>query len=170
MTKPSSVFQFTLPRLDGGTLDLADFAGHPLLIVNTASKCGFTSQYAGLQSLWEQYRARGLIVIGVPSNDFGRQEPAAETEIGAFCQKNYGVTFPLSAKLHVSGPHTHPLYNYLAEQGGNLSRPRWNFYKYVVARDGRVADWFTSLRDPRSPHVARAIERQLLSKHALNAT
>lgn len=170
MTTATGAFQFILPSLDGGTLDLADFAGHPLLIVNTASKCGFTGQYAGLQSLWEQYRARGLIVLGVPSNDFGRQEPGAESEIGAFCQKNYGVTFPLSAKLHVSGKDTHPLYEYLAEEGGKLSRPRWNFYKYVISSDGRVVDWFCSLRDPRSHRVLRAIERQLPSQHAQGAT
>ena len=161
MTTATGAFHFTLPRLDGGALDLANFAGHPLLIVNTASKCGFTGQYAGLQSLWERYRARGLIVLGVPSNDFGRQEPGLESEIGLFCQKNYGVTFPLSAKLHVSGPHTHPLYAFLARQAGQLSRPRWNFYKYVISSEGRVVDWFSSLRDPESPRVLRAIERQL---------
>ena len=161
MTTPNGAFHFTLPGLTGGTIDLADYAGRPLLIVNTASKCGFTGQYAGLQTVWDRYRDRGLVVIGVPSNDFGKQEPGAESEIGAFCQKNYGVTFPLSAKLPVSGANAHPLYRFLAQQAGRLSQPRWNFYKYVISPEGRVADWFSSLRDPTSTRVTRAIERQL---------
>ncbi len=159
----NGAFRFSLPRIDGGTLDLADFAGRPLLIVNTASKCGFTGQYAGLQTLWDRYRDRGLVVIGVPSNDFGRQEPGGDHEIGAFCQKNYGVTFPLSAKLSVSGQRAHPLYDFLVHQGGPLSRPRWNFYKFVIGPDGRVSEWFSSLRDPASLRVTRAIERLLPS-------
>ena len=163
MTTADSAFQFTLPGLAGGTIDLADYAGRPLLIANTASKCGFTGQYAGLQSLWNRYRDQGLVVIGVPSNDFGKQEPGAADEIGAFCQKNYGVTFPLSAKLSVSGPDAHPLYRFLAQQGGRMSQPRWNFYKYVISPDGRVAEWFSSLRDPMSTRVTRAVERQLPS-------
>jgi glutathione peroxidase len=162
MTTPTGAFQFTLPRIDGGTLDLAEYAGHPLLIVNTASSCGFTGQYAGLQSIWERYRDRGLVVIGVPSNDFGGQEPGTETEIGAFCDRNYGVTFPLSAKLPVSERTAHPLYRFLADQGGALSRPRWNFYKYVISPNGRVTDWFSSLAAPLSSRVLRAIESQLL--------
>lgn len=161
MTTSTSAFQFTLPRLDGGTLDLADYAGHPLLIVNTASKCGFTGQYAGLQTIWEEYRGRGLIVIGVPSNDFGRQEPGTDSEIGAFCQKNYGVTFPLSGKLPVSGSDAHPLYRFLADQAGALSRPRWNFYKYIIDPDGRVSDWFSSLTPPVSARLRRALDRQM---------
>lgn len=161
MTTAPGAFQFSLPRLDGGTLDLADYAGHPLLIVNTASRCGFTGQYAGLQEVWERYRERGLVVIGVPSNDFGQQEPGNEAAIGAFCQKNYGVSFPLSAKLPVRGPAAHPLYRFLAAQAGALSQPRWNFYKYVISPDGRVADWFSSLAAPLSTRVLRAVERQL---------
>ena len=161
MTTPTSAFQFTLPGLAGGTLDLADYAGRPLLIVNTASRCGFTGQYAGLQTLWDRYRDRGLMVIGVPSNDFGRQEPGAEAEIGVFCQKNYGVTFPLSAKLPVSGRAAHPLYRFLAAQGGILSQPRWNFYKYLVSPTGQLKDWFLSTTDPLSARVSRAVEGQL---------
>ena len=108
-------------------------------------------------------RERGLVVIGIPSNDFGKQEPGAETEIGAFCQKNYGVTFPLSAKLSVSGSDAHPLYRFLVAHAGTLSQPRWNFYKFLVSPDGGVAEWFSSLRDPASTRVKRAIERHLPS-------
>src|SRR4051812_28835074 len=102
-----NAFGFTLPGIDGTPLDLALFAGRPLLIANTASRCGFTPHYAGLQELWESYRYRGLVVIGVPSNDFGGQEPGGEAEIRAFCETNYGVTFPMAAKVPVSGADAH---------------------------------------------------------------
>lgn len=148
---------FTLPALTTGTIDLAAYRGHPILLVNTASKCGFTPQYAGLQRLWDAYRARGLTVIGIPSNDFGRQEPGAETDIAAFCQINYGVTFPMAAKLHVAGSNAHPLFRYLADQGGLLARPRWNFYKYLVHPDGHLATWFSSFTKPDSSRVKKAI-------------
>lgn len=157
----TSVFDFTLPGLTGAPLPLATYAGHPVLIANTASRCGFTSQYAGLQRIWDEYRGRGLVVIGVPSNDFGGQEPGGETEIAGFCQKNYGVGFPMTAKLPVSGRSAHPLFHLIGEQGGLLARPRWNFYKYVIGRDGRLRDWFSSLSPPDSGRVRTAIERAL---------
>lgn len=161
MTQPTGAFRFSLPRPDGGTLDLADYAGRPMLIANTASKCGFTGQYAGLQRVWDIYRDRGLVVIGVPSNDFGRQEPGTDTDIGAFCELNYGVTFPLAAKSQVSGPAAHELFRYLADRAGPLAKPRWNFYKYLVAPDGSVADWFSSITPPDSTRVLRAVNRQI---------
>lgn len=154
-----TIFDFKLPRLDGGIIDLADYTGRPLLIVNTASKCGFTKQYAGLQQVWERERERGLVVIGVPSNDFGRQEPGDATEIGAFCEGNYGVTFPMAAKLSVSGSEAHPLFKYLASNGGTLSKPRWNFYKYVTDPTGHLTAWFSSLTDPRSPGLSRVLDQ-----------
>ena len=157
----SGVYDFSLPRLGGGTIELAEFAGRPLLIANTASKCGFTPHYAGLQRIHEAYRDRGLVVIGVPSNDFGGQEPGSEAEIGAFCQKNYGVTFPMAGKVHVSGREAHPLFRFLADAGGALSRPRWNFYKYVLGLDGTLAAWFSSLTRPESGRVKKAIEEAL---------
>lgn len=163
MTRPTSIFQFTLPRLDGGTIDLAAYAGRPMLIANTASKCGFTGQYAGLQRLWDTYRDRGLVVLGVPSNDFGRQEPAESAEIAAFCETNYGVTFPLAGKLHVRGAAADALFRFIGEQAGALARPRWNFYKYIISPTGRVASWFTSMTSPDSARVSREIENQLLS-------
>ena len=131
------------------------------MIANTASRCGFTPHYAGLQRMWDGYRNRGLVVIGVPSNDFGGQEPGGEAEIGAFCQKNYGVSFPMAAKLHVSGRETHKLFRFLGEQGGALARPRWNFYKYLIGPDGRLVTWFSSLTRPDSRRVKAAVEREL---------
>jgi glutathione peroxidase len=153
--------QFSLPALAGGTLNLADYAGRPILLANTASRCGFTPHYAGLQRMWSGYRNRGLVVIGVPSNDFGRQEPGGEAEIGAFCYENYGVSFPMAAKLHVSGREAHPLFRFLGDQGGALARPRWNFYKYLIGPDGRLVAWFSSLTRPDSSRVKAAVEREL---------
>lgn len=161
MTAKTGAYAYSLPRLDGGTLDLADYAGRPLLIVNTASRCGFTPHYAGLQQLWDTYRNRGLIVIGVPSNDFGGQEPGDAAEIGAFCQRNYGVTFPMADKLTVSGRQPHPLFRFLGDKGGMLARPRWNFYKYLVGPDGNLAAWFSSITKPDSGRVRQAVERVL---------
>jgi glutathione peroxidase len=155
----TNAFDFQLETLGGDPLDLRQFTGHPLLVVNTASKCGFTPQYQGLQDVWTQYRDSGLIVIGVPSNDFGRQEPGTEAEIGTFCSRNYGVTFPMASKVHVKGTEAHPLFAWLAQQGGMLARPRWNFFKYVVAPDGRLADWFSSITTPQSRRLRSVLDR-----------
>ena len=157
----ATAYDFTLTTLQGEPMPLRQFAGQPLLIVNTASKCGFTPQYRGLQALWSANRARGLVVIGVPSNDFGRQEPGDAGEIAGFCDRNYGVGFPMTEKLHVSGRQAHPLFGWLAVEGGVLSRPRWNFFKYVVDRDGRLATWFTSAATPDSGRLRRAVEQVL---------
>ncbi len=159
-------FRFTLPALEGGTLDLSAWQGRPLLIANTASRCGFTPHYAGLQRVWAEYRNRGLVVIGVPSNDFGGQEPGSEADIHGFCQKNYGVTFPMAAKLRVAGRDAHPLFRFLGDQGGALARPRWNFYKYLVTPDGRLAAWFSSLTRPDSRRLRAAVEQALISMEA----
>lgn len=154
-----TAYDFQLETLEGGALHLRQFAGKPLLVVNTASKCGFTPQYEGLQTVWSDYRERGLVVIGVPSNDFGRQEPGSETEIGAFCTRNYGVTFQMAAKVHVKGPEAHPLFRWFGTQGGMLARPRWNFFKYVVARDGSLAEWFSSVTKPDSQRLRIVLDK-----------
>src|SRR5690348_1701849 len=122
----------TMTSLRGEAVPLRSYAGRPLLIVNTASACGFTPQLGALQALWQRRRGEGLVVIGVPCNDFGRQEPGTEEEIGKFCAVNYGVDFPMMAKVRIRGRDPHPLFRLLAEEGGYLSRPRWNFYKYLV--------------------------------------
>jgi glutathione peroxidase len=157
------VFDFRLTTLTGEPYWLADLVGRPLLIVNTASKCGFTPQYAGLQALWAKMekQPRGLVVIGVPSNDFGNQEPDGPAAIGAFCDRTYGVSFPLMEKAHVKGADAHPLFQWLGAQGGFLSKPRWNFYKYLTKRDGTLATWFPSTTAPDAARVVRAIEAVL---------
>jgi len=155
----SSAFDFAFDDLQGRPFPLVQFAGRPLVVVNTASQCGFTPQYAGLESLWTRYGQQGLVVIGVPCNDFGGQEPGDAATISAFCRQTYGVDFPLTAKVHVRGPDMHPLFRWLAAEGGYFARPRWNFYKYLIGRDGRLRDWFASITPPCSARFTRAVER-----------
>jgi glutathione peroxidase len=134
------------------------YAGKVLLVVNTASRCGFTPQYDGLEALYNRYRDRGLVVLGFPSNDFA-QEPGAEKDIQNFCRLNYGVQFPMYEKIKVSGPEAHPLYRQLAAQGGGY--PEWNFYKYLVDRKGAVVARFSSQTRPDDPELIAAIEKLL---------
>jgi glutathione peroxidase len=136
-----SVYDFSAKRLDGHEQSLGDYRGRVLLIVNTASQCGFTPQYAGLQALYQKLEPKGLTVLGFPCNQFGAQEPGGATEIGAFCEKNYGVRFPMFAKIDVNGEAAHPLFKFLkAEKAGLLGSEaiKWNFTKFLIGRDGEV--------------------------------
>lgn len=156
-----TAYDFDFRSLKGKPLPLAEFAGRPLLIVNTASKCGFTPQYKELEAIWQKYRDEGLVVLGVPSNDFANQEPGGAAEIATFCETNFGVDFPLTEKVRVKGTNAHPLFQWLAREGGFLSRPRWNFYKYVIGRDGRLVDWFASTTTPGSAKVEQALKKAM---------
>ena len=158
----TTAYDFDLATLAGEPLKLRQFEGRPILLVNTASKCGFTPQYEELQALWSFYQSRGLMVIGVPCNDFGNQEPGTADTIGAFCAANYGVSFQMAGKLHVRGPKADPLFTWLGQQGGLLSRPRWNFYKYLIGRDGMLNSWFSSVTKPMSGRMRTAIDRVVL--------
>jgi glutathione peroxidase len=159
MSRPTA-FAFSFTALDGGSVRLAEHAGKPILIVNTASQCGYTPQYAGLQELWKRYRERGLLILGVPSNDFGGQEPGGPAEINKTAQGEYGASFPLAAKAEVRGPAAHPFYKWAAlERPGDS--PRWNFHKYLVGRDGRIVAAFSSQVDPMDVRVIAAIEKEL---------
>ncbi len=149
----------TIPGLRGGPIDVAP--GTPLLVVNTASLCGFTGQYAGLQRLHERYAPQGLRVLAIPSADFGGQEHANAADTLEVCDRRFGATFPIAATTHVKGAAATPLFRWLAAQAGPLGRPRWNFYKYVIGRDGRLVQWFTSLTTPEAPRLRAAIERAL---------
>ena len=155
-----TAFAFSFAGLAGGEIRLADFAGRPMLIVNTASLCGFTPQYAGLQELWNEFRDRGLMMVGVPSNDFGGQEPGGATEIAETAQHQYGVTFPIAAKAVVKGPNAHPFYKWAAEARPK-EVPRWNFHKYLIGRDGYIADVFPESVEPADTRVKTAIARAL---------
>jgi glutathione peroxidase len=159
----SNLFDFSLTGLDGKPLPLSQFKGHPVLLVNTASQCGFTPQYEGLEKLWEAYKSKGLIIVGVPSNDFGGQEPGKSTEIATFCKLNYGVTFPLADKTVVSGSAAAEVYKWAGSQAGFLGQPKWNFHKYLFAKDGAFIDWFSTPTEPLSTKITSAVEKALVN-------
>jgi len=157
---PVTAYAFSFPGLDGGTIRLADYAGKPIIVVNTASLCGYTPQYAGLEKLFMKFRDRGLIMIGVPSNDFGGQEPGGPSEIAATAKEEYGVTFPLTAKVEVKGPGAHPFYKWAATERPK-DTPQWNFHKYLIGRDGHIAAVFATAVEPMDVRVVDAVMREL---------
>jgi glutathione peroxidase len=160
-----TVYAFSAPSIVHKQVGLAEYRGRVLLIVNTACKCGFTPQYAGLEALYRKYRDRGFAILGFPCNQFGAQEPGTEAEIGAFCETNYEVSFPLFAKVHVNGPSAHPLYQFLKKEKPGIfgivgaNAIRWNFTKFLVDRKGRVVARYSSAKAPAA--LAPAIERLL---------
>jgi glutathione peroxidase len=156
-----SAYDFEFVSIDGGPMKLSDWRGRPLLIVNSASLCGFTKQYAGLQELWRRYERDGLVVIAVPSNDFGEQEPQADGEIQSFCQGVFGVSFPIASKSPVVGVNAHPFYKWAAEAMGPGGAPTWNFHKYLVGRDGQLARSFSTKLSPTSAEMVTWIEKTL---------
>jgi glutathione peroxidase len=154
-----TAYAFSFAGLDGADIALNAFAGKPILVVNTASQCGFTPQYAGLQALWTRYRDRGLMIVAVPSNDFGGQEPGGATDIHETANHVYGVTFPLAEKAVVKGAGQNAFYRWAASERP-LDVPRWNFHKYLIGRDGHIAASFPSEVEPTDPRVIAAIEKQ----------
>lgn len=158
---PESAYAFELVSLEGEPLPLARFAGRPILLVNTASFCGFTYQYEALQALWEARRDAGLVVLGVPSDDFGGQEYAENAEVKQFCEVNFGIDFPMTAKADVRGPEAAPLYRWLADRLGPEAVPRWNFHKVLIDRSGRPVAAFPSRVEPDDPALIAAIEAAL---------
>jgi glutathione peroxidase len=156
-----SLHDLSTKLLDGTPKDLRDYSGQVLLVVNTASECGCTPQYAGLQELREKYADRGFEVLAFPSNDFGGQEPGTADQIATFCATNYKVTFPLFEKVSTRGPQQSPVFRYLSADYGE---PKWNFHKYLVGKNGRVRQAFPSSIEPHAPEVARAIEAALAAK------
>lgn len=159
-----SAHAFSFEDINGGDLKLSDYAGQPVLIVNTASECGFTKQYEGLQELYDQFKDQGLVVLGVPSNNFGAQEPGSNEDIKEFCKKRFKVTFPLTQKTDVKGENAHPFYQWAGTQGkGGLlfTKPRWNFHKYIIGKNGQLLESFGSMTDPLSDKMIRAVEQSL---------
>ncbi len=155
-----TIYDFKVESIDGGTIDFADFKGKKILIVNTASECGFTPQYADLESLSKKY-PNSLVVVGFPANNFGGQEPGSNAEIGAFCQKNYGVTFPLAAKVSVKGDDTAPIFQYLTDKdlNGVKNTPiLWNFTKFLIDENGKLIDSFISTTKPNSESITKYLK------------
>ena len=152
---------FSFTSIDGGDLPLAAYRGKVVLLVNTASMCGFTGQYEGLQSLWTEYKGKGLVVLGVPSDDFGGQELDDAKKVKEFCTLNYGIDFPMADIVRVKGPNAHPYYKWVADAHGGLAVPRWNFHKHVIERNGDLVDWFASTTGPKSGRLRKAIETAL---------
>jgi len=168
----TNIYDFTLRDIDGKEQSLAAYKGKVLLIVNVASKCGFTGQYAGLEKLYTTYTNRGFVVLGFPANDFLGQEPGTEAEIKNFCTLTYGVTFPMFAKISVKGKHIHPLYAFLTSQetnpnfGGAIS---WNFNKFLIGRDGAILGRFGSRTKPDDKELIAAVEQALIAQSGVEA-
>ena len=162
MAKDTTVYDFKAVSIEGQPADLSTQRGKVLLIVNTASRCGFTPQFAGLEKLWQAYRDRGLVVVGFPSNEFGAQDPGSNAEIASFCSLNYGVSFPMMAKVKVNGADAHPLWRWLRKQAPGLlgsEAIKWNFTKFLIGRDGRVIRRYAPSDAPES--IATDIEAAL---------
>jgi len=157
---PVTAYAFSFTGLNGDAIRLADYSGKPIMVVNTASLCGYTPQYAGLERLFTRFHGRGLMMIGVPSNDFGGQEPGGPAEISETANKEYGVTFPLAAKAEVKGPNAHPFYKWAAAERPRET-PQWNFHKYLIGIDGHIAAVFVSAVEPMDARVVAAVTQEL---------
>jgi glutathione peroxidase len=153
-----SIHEFTMNDIGGKPSPLSGYKGKVVLVVNVASQCGYTPQYAGLESLYKKYKDKGLVVAGFPANNFGAQEPGSNEEIKQFCERKYNVTFPMYSKISVTGSDQAPLYKYLTESGGKVS---WNFTKFLVGKDGKVIQKFDSKVAPDSPELLSAIDKAL---------
>lgn len=154
---PASAHEISFTAIGGGDLPLAEFAGKSVLVVNTASECGYTPQYAGMQTLWQQHRDAGLVVLGVPCNDFGAQEPGSESDIASFCDSRYAVDFPMTAKVSIVGPAPHPFYAWVGGQLGEDHLPKWNFHKYLLDPSGQLAGAWPSSVEPGADEILAAI-------------
>lgn len=158
----TTIYDFAAEKLEGGEQALSDYQGKVLLIVNTASKCGFTPQFEGLEKVFQKYQAQGLVVLGFPCNQFAGQDPGNNSEIGEFCQRNYGVSFPMFAKIDVNGSDAHPIYKFLTKEAKGIlgtEAVKWNFTKFLVGRDGNVIDRFATATKPED--MAKDIEKAL---------
>ena len=157
----ASAHDFDFTTIDGKPLPMRQFAGKAMLVVNVASFCGLTPQYSDLQKLHEAFGPKGLVVLGVPSNDFGAQEPKSEPEIAKFCETSYGVTFPMTSKQKVIGAGAHALYRWVVDQAGEDAAPKWNFHKYLIGKDGTLLEAFGSRVSPAAPEIKKSIEQAL---------
>ena len=154
-------YDFNFNDLDGSPLKLSEYKNKVIIVINVASQCGFTKQYEDMQKVWEVYQDKGIIILGVPSNDFGNQEPGTSEEIKNFCEAKFGITFPMTEKIIVKGENAHPFYKWARENHGKSAIPKWNFHKIIIGKDGKVIDTFASLTNPSSNKFIKAIEKAL---------
>ena len=154
-------YDFNFKDLDGTNLSLSEYKNKIIVVVNVASKCGFTTQYEDMQKIWEKYQSKGLIILGVPSNDFGGQEPGTNKEIKNFCVSKFGISFPMTEKVSVKGSNAHPFYLWAKENHGKSAIPKWNFHKIIINKEGKVSETFSSITNPSSKKFLNSIEKLL---------
>ena len=157
MANAKTAYLFEFDSIDGGKISLSEYKGDVILVVNTASECGFTRQYTGLQTLWDEFKDDGLVVLGIPSNDFGGQESGSDSQIKSFCEVNFDIDFPMAAKTTVKGRNAHPFYHWISEELGWMAGPKWNFHKYLIARNGTLHESFSSMVSPTSTSLQEQI-------------
>jgi glutathione peroxidase len=154
-------YDFHFNDLDGSKMSLSEYKGKVIIVVNVASKCGFTNQYEDMQTVWKKYENEGMVMLGIPSNDFGSQEPGTSSEIKNFCEAKFGISFPMTEKVIVKGDNAHPFYQWALKNYGKSAVPKWNFHKIIIDRNGKIADTFTSITNPSSKKFIKAIEKLL---------
>ena len=160
MSSDKSFHDFSIESISGGDISLADYKNKVVLLVNTASQCGFTPQYAGLQKIYDRYKDDGFVVLGVPSDDFN-QELSSDDDVKKFCEIRYGVNFPLTSIQKIKGDSAHPLYKWISGNTSVIGQPRWNFHKYLISKEGKVLNWFSSMTSPTSDGLLKQVEQAL---------
>ena len=156
-------YDFAFKDLDGSELSLAEFRDKVIIVVNVASQCGFTNQYEDMQKIWEKYQAKGVVMLGIPSNDFGQQEPGSNKEIKNFCEAKFGITFPMSEKVSVKGSEAHPFYIWAKENHGKSAVPKWNFHKIIINKEGKIEKTFSSITNPSSKKFNEIIKKLIVN-------
>ena len=154
-------YDFTFQGIDGKPLKFSDFEGKVVVVVNVASQCGFTSQYQDMQKIWEEYKDKDVVIVGIPSNDFGNQEPGSNKEIKNFCESKFGITFPMTEKEHVKGVKAHPFYIWAEKNFGRSAVPKWNFHKIIIDKEGKISETFTSITNPKSKKFIKSLEKNI---------
>ena len=154
-------YDFNFNDLDGSILKLSEYKDKVIVVVNVASQCGFTKQYEDMQEVWEKYQQKGIVMLGVPSNDFGNQEPGNSEEIKNFCEAKFGITFPMTEKVSVKGENAHPFYKWAKENYGSSAVPKWNFHKIIIGKNGKIEDTFVSITNPSSKKFINSLEKAL---------
>ena len=152
-------YDFNFKDLDGTPLNLSEYRGKVIVAINVASQCGFTSQYEDMQQVWEKYRSKGIIILGIPSNDFGKQEPGSNEDIKNFCEAKFGISFPMTEKVSVKGSEAHPFYIWARENYGKSAIPKWNFHKIIIDKHGKIAETFSSITKPSSEKFIKILEK-----------